>query len=118
MDQAGVQVLKKVHVRGAEAWVVIEVISGGDGEGDLRQLHHSDLTRSHQEEGGDRDRALTGKLGSQRETGVPEGNWGSERKRLQAGSKTTAVGGLRKRTAKLHQRNVKLVWTLRAHLIL
>lgn len=83
MDQAGVQVLKKVHVRCAEAWVVIEVISGGDGEGDLRQLHHSDLTRSHQEEGA--PETGRSRQGSDRKTGVPGGKRGSERKRLQAG---------------------------------
>lgn len=65
MDKAGVQVLKKVHVRGAEAGVIVEVISGRDGEGDLRQLHHSGLTHSHQR-GGPQQR-----LGSQTESGGP-----------------------------------------------
>lgn len=105
MDQAGVQVLKKVHVRGAEAGVVIEVISGGDGEGDLRQLHHLDLTRSHEEERGG-SQGETGSLslrgGSEKKTGIPEQNWGPRGKLRFQGEevqqlKTTAVGAPRKR---------------------
>lgn len=42
MDQPRVQVLEEVHVAGVEAGVVVEVIGGGDGEGDIRQLHGSD----------------------------------------------------------------------------
>lgn len=87
MDKAGVQVLKKVHVRGAEAGVVIEIISGGDGKGDLRQLHHSGLTHSHKQ-GGPRRR-----LGSQRETGGPRARLGV-REGEASGPKTTAGGGL------------------------
>lgn len=41
MDQPRVQVLEEVHVAGVEAGVVVEVISGGDGERDIRQLHGS-----------------------------------------------------------------------------
>lgn len=117
MDQAGVHVLEKVHVRGAEAGVVIEVIGGGDGGGDLRQLHHSDLTRSHEERwgcggGGPRGRLIErglreedwdprGKLWTKKETGIPRGS---------AILKTTAVGG--KEEEKPLSGNVKLVWTL------
>lgn len=75
MDQAGVHVLEKMHVRGAEAGVVIEVISGWDREGDLRQLHHSDLTCSHEERWG----WVWGK-GSQRKTEGPRLRGGSEKK--------------------------------------
>lgn len=41
MDQPRVQVLEEVHVAGVEAGVVVEVIGGGDGERDIRQLHGS-----------------------------------------------------------------------------
>lgn len=41
MDQPRVQVLEEVHVTGVKAGVVIEIISGGDGERDIRQLHGS-----------------------------------------------------------------------------
>ncbi len=41
MDQPRVQVLEEVHVAGVEAGVVIEIIGGGDGERDIRQLHGS-----------------------------------------------------------------------------
>lgn len=110
MDKAGVQVLKKVHVRGAEAGVIIEVISGGDGEGDLRQLHHSGLSHTHSREQGvpDEDWGPRGRLGDREEDlGVREGE--------AAGPKTTAGGGLRRRrSTELLQGNVKLVWTLQA----
>lgn len=41
MDQPRVQVLEEVHVAGVKAGVVIEIISGRDGERDIRQLHGS-----------------------------------------------------------------------------
>lgn len=34
-----VQVLKKMHVTGVKARIIVEVIRRGDGEGDIRQLH-------------------------------------------------------------------------------
>ena len=76
MDKAGVQVLKKVHVRGAEAGVIIEVVSGGDREGDLRQLHHPTL--AHSQGVPDEDWGPTGRLR------VREEDLGSERDSLQA----------------------------------
>lgn len=41
MHQSGVQVLEEVHVAGVEARIIIEIISSGDREGDIRQLHVS-----------------------------------------------------------------------------
>lgn len=41
MDQPRVQVLEEVHVAGVEAGVIVEIIRGGDGERDIRQLHDS-----------------------------------------------------------------------------
>lgn len=59
MDQPRVQVLEEVHVAGVEAGVVIEIISRGDGESDIRQLHGSvpNTPKKEEEEnssGGDR----------------------------------------------------------------